>query len=65
MCGATSLHKKGANDASRTANATFEHTISSRKGTYAPFFRLQMQFFMRVHNNAHQESLYNNVYVHI
>ena len=46
-------------------NATFEHTISLRKGTYAPFFRLQMQFFMRVHNNAQRESLYNNVYVHI
>ena len=62
---AISLHKKGANDASRTANATFEHTISLCKDTYAPFFRLQMQFFMRIHNNAQRESLYNNVYVHI
>lgn len=60
-----SLHKKGPNDASRTASTTFEYAISLCKGTYTPFFRLQMQFFMRTHNNAHRKSLYNNVYVHI
>ena len=62
---AISLHTKGTKDVSRTANATFKHTISLCKGTYTPFFRLQMQFFMRTHNNAQRESLYNNVYVHI